>query len=85
VEVEVVLDEAPGHDPDLVLRSKYLLVRALLVIATTAVVALSVVVAILAGAGDEGGAAGSVKPLDTIDYGGFNPNTGRPESAPLPH
>jgi hypothetical protein len=27
---------------------------------------------------------GSAEPVPSLDYGGFNPATGRPESAPLP-
>jgi hypothetical protein len=72
-----------GH-PTVVPRSRYTLVRALLAIATVAVVALTIAVVILAGEGNEAGQASSAEPVQSIDYGGFNPQTGRPESAPLP-
>jgi hypothetical protein len=34
--------------------------------------------------GDEVGGAATVKPIESIEYGGFNPATGRPDAAPLP-
>lgn len=77
-------EDVPGHDPSLVLRSQYVLVRALLAIAMFAIVALTVTVVILANAGYEADPAAAGKPLADIDYGGFNPSTGRPESAPPP-
>jgi hypothetical protein len=84
VQVDVVLEELPGHDPAFVLRSQYVLVRALLAIATIAVAALSVAVVILASAGHDGDLATAGQPMAHIDYGGFNPGTGRPDTAPLP-
>jgi hypothetical protein len=62
----------------------YTLVRALLGIATIAIVALTVAVALLAGDSSETGGRTSAQPVPSINYGGFNPNTGRPDSAPLP-
>jgi hypothetical protein len=74
----------PEQHRAVVLRSHYRLVRALLAIAAIAVVALTVAVVSLAGDGSEAGGTSSAKPSHSIDYGGFNPNTGRPDSAPLP-
>jgi hypothetical protein len=74
----------PEQHPAVVLRSHDRLVRALLAIAAIAVVALTVAVVILAGDGNEAGGTSAAKPTHSINYGGFNPATGRPESAPLP-
>jgi hypothetical protein len=75
----------PGQPPAVVLRSRYTLVRALLGIAIAAVVALTVAVVVLANdGGDAAGTTSSANPTHSIEYGGFSPNTGRPESAPLP-
>jgi hypothetical protein len=73
-----------SQHPAVVLRSHYRLARALLAVATIAVVALSVAVVILATDGDEVSSTSSARPTEPIRYGGFNPATGRPESAPLP-
>jgi hypothetical protein len=79
------MDQAlPGQPPAVVLRSRYTLVRALLGIASVAVVALSVAVVVLAIDQDDVGGRSSPGTIHSIDYGGFSPNTGRPESAPLP-
>ena len=74
----------PGQPPAVVLRSRYTLVRALLGIALVAVVALSAAVVVVAGDGNEVSGTSSAHPIHSIDSGGFNPNTGRPDSAPLP-
>jgi hypothetical protein len=74
----------PSQHPAVVLRSSYTLVRALLAIAMIAVVGLTVAVVILANDGDEITGTTSSKPIESINYGGFNPATGRPETAPLP-
>lgn len=74
----------PAKHPPIVLRSRYTLVRALLGIATIAIVALAVAVVLMAGDGSEAGGRTSAQPVPSIEYGGFNPNTGRPDSAPLP-
>jgi hypothetical protein len=74
----------PGQHPAVVLRSHYALVRALLAIATIAVVALTITVVVLANDGNGVSGTGSAKPSHSINYGGFNPATGTPESAPLP-
>jgi hypothetical protein len=79
------MDQAlPGQPPAVVLRSRYTLVRALLVIASVAVVALTAAVVVLANDGNDAGRSSSARPTHSINYGGFSPNTGRPESAPLP-
>ena len=77
------MEHAFPEQPPVVLRSRYRLVRALLASALVAVVALAVAVVILASDGNDGGSTSSAKPIPSINYGGFNPNTGRPESAPL--
>jgi hypothetical protein len=74
----------PEQHPAVGLCSHYRLVRALLAIAAIAVVALTVTVVILAGDGDEAGGTSTAKPSHSINYGGFNPATGRPDSAPPP-
>jgi hypothetical protein len=74
----------PAQHPALVLRSHYTLVRALLAIAMIAVVGLTAAVVIVANDGDEVAGTTSAQPIESINYGGFNPATGRPDSAPLP-
>ena len=75
----------PAQHPEVVLRSQFQLVRALLVAALIAIVALSTAVVIVAdddtNQASKSGAASSVEPLR---YGGFNPATGQPESVPVP-
>ncbi len=73
----------PAQHPAVVIRSHYRQLRALLAIAMIAVVGLTAAVVILANDTDEVGAS-SATPIGHINYGGFNPATGRPESAPLP-
>jgi hypothetical protein len=74
----------PSQHPAVVLRSSYTLVRALLAIAMIAVVGLTAAVVILANDRDEVTDMSETRPIESINYGGFNPATGRPESAPLP-
>jgi hypothetical protein len=74
----------PAQHPSVVLRSHYTLVRALLAVAMIAVIGLTVAVVMLATDGAENSGASSARPIEPIHYGGFNPFTGRPESAPLP-
>jgi hypothetical protein len=82
---EAVMGKAvASQHPAVVLRSHYRLVRALLAVAMIAVVGLSAAVVILANDGDELSGTSSTRPIESINYGGFNPATGRPESAPLP-
>jgi hypothetical protein len=82
---EAVMGKAiPAQHPAVVLRSHYRQLRALLAIAMIAVVGLTAAVVILANDTDEVGGTSSAAPIGHINYGGFNPATGRPESAPLP-
>jgi hypothetical protein len=74
----------PRQHPAVVLRSHYRHLRALLAVAMIAVVGLTIAVVVLAVDGDEAGNTTSATPIGSIHYGGFNPATGRPESAPLP-
>jgi hypothetical protein len=69
------------HNPAVVLRSHSRAVRALLAVALIAVVGLTAALVI---ANDDDAGTTSASPTGQINYGGFNPATGRPESAPLP-
>jgi hypothetical protein len=78
----------PAQHPAVVLRSQFVLVRALLVAATIAVIGLSIAVVIVANDTDQAASkSGAASSVQSLRYGGFNPATGRPESAPLarPH
>jgi hypothetical protein len=82
----------PRHHPAVVLKSSFNAVRALLAVALIAVAALAATVVILAADTDtkvsvapksaqalpSGPAA--ARPIEPINYGGFNPATGTPES-----
>jgi hypothetical protein len=74
---------SPQH-PAVVLRSHYVQLRALLAVAMIAVVGLTVAVVILATDDVPVSGTSSARPLEAINYGGFNPATGRPDAAPLP-
>jgi hypothetical protein len=75
----------PAQHPSVVLRSHFELVRALLLAATIAVVGLSIWVVILANDADQPSkTASSASSAQSLRYGGFNPATGQPQSAPLP-
>jgi hypothetical protein len=74
---------SPQHAA-VVLRSHYVQLRALLAIALIAVLGLSAAVVILATNSDEVAGTTSARPVEAINYGGFNPATARPEPAPLP-
>jgi hypothetical protein len=71
-----------GQHPAVVTRSQFNLLRALLAAALIVVIGLTVAVVILAG--DEGQLSdtSSAAPTGHINYGGFDPAAGRPESAP---
>ena len=70
----------PKQHPAVVLRSQFKLVKALLAVALAAVIALSVAVVILANDDDQlSGGTTAARPIESINYGGFNPATGRPE------
>jgi hypothetical protein len=70
--------------PAVVLRSHFKLVRALLVVALIACAGLTAAVVIVANDDDQIGGSSSAGQVEPLNYGGFNPGTGRPESAPLP-
>jgi len=71
----------PKQHPAVVLRAHYKAVRALLVLAILAVVALAATVVILANDDDQvSGGATSAPSAESINYGGFNPATGRPDA-----
>ena len=72
------------QQPAVVLRSQFNQLRALLAIVAIAVAGLTVAVVILANDSDEVSSTSSARPIESINYGEFNPATGRPESAPLP-
>jgi hypothetical protein len=72
------------QNPAVVLRSHFKLVRALLVVALIAVAGLSAAVVIVANDNDEIGGTSSATQVESLNYGGFNPATGRPQAAPLP-
>jgi hypothetical protein len=74
----------PTHHPPVVLRSHYRQLRALLAVAMIAIVGLAAAVVILANESDEVEGTSATQSIEAIEYGGFNPATGRPESAPLP-
>ena len=69
----------PRQHPAVVLKSHYKAVRALLAAALVAVVALAATVVILANDDDQvSGNASSAQAVESINYGGFNPATGKP-------
>jgi hypothetical protein len=71
------------HHSAVVPRSRYKIVRALLAIALIAIVGLMATVVILANDSEVVSTEeGVATPISDINYGGFNPATGRPESAP---
>ena len=74
----------PTQNPAVALRSHYKQLRALLVVAMIAIVGLAAAVVIVANESDDVDGTGAAQSIEPIRYGGFNPATGRPESAPLP-
>ena len=71
----------PAQHPSVVLRSQFKRVKALLAVALAAVIALSAAVVIVANDDDQlSGNTRSAAPIGSINYGGFNPATGRPDS-----
>jgi hypothetical protein len=69
----------PSQHPAVVLKSHYKAVRALLAAALVAIVALAATVVILANDDDQvSGNTSSAQPGESINYGGFNPATGKP-------
>ncbi len=74
----------PTHHPAVVLRSHYRQLRALLAVAMIAILGLTAAVVIVANESDEVDGTSAAQSIEPIRYGGFNPATGRPESAPMP-
>jgi hypothetical protein len=74
----------PTQHPAVVLRSHFNVLRALLATAMIALVGLTIALVIVASDSDEVAGTTSATPVESINYGGFNPATGRPDSAPLP-
>ena len=70
------------HHPAVVFRSHSRAMRALLAVAIITVVALTAALVIVANDDDTG--TTSARPTGQINYGGFNPATGRPDPAPVP-
>ena len=71
----------PRQHPEVVLRSHFKIVRALLCVALVAICALAATLVIVANDDDQlGGGTSSAKPVGSINYGGFNPTTGRPDA-----
>src|SRR5215216_6530086 len=71
----------PAQHPSVVLRSHFKLLKALLAVALAAVIALSAAVVIVADDDDQLASGGSAAgPVGSINYGGFNPAIGRPDS-----
>jgi hypothetical protein len=70
----------PRQHPAVALKSHYKLVRALLAAALVAIVALAATVVILANDDDQVSVGTSTaQPIESINYGGFNPATGVPQ------
>ena len=74
----------PEQHPSVVLRSHFKIVRAMLGVAIVAVVGLAIALVVVANDTENVTGTTSAKPVESINYGGFNPATGRPDSAPLP-
>jgi len=71
----------PAQHPAVVLRSHFNRVKALLAVALAAVIALSAAVVIVANDDDQlSNGTSAAAPLGSLNYGGFNPATGRPDS-----
>jgi hypothetical protein len=78
---EAVMGQAiPRQHPAVVLRSHYNHLRALLAVAMIAVVGLTVAVVILANDNDQVSGTSVARPIESLNYGDFNPATGRPDS-----
>jgi hypothetical protein len=80
-EKEAVMGKAlPTQHPAVVLRSHFNALRALLAAALIAVVGLSAAVVILATDSDQVSGTRVARPIESLNYGDFNPATGRPDS-----
>src|SRR5215211_317217 len=67
----------PTQHPAVVLRAHFNQLRALLAVALIGVIGLTVAVVILAGNEDQISDSSSATPVGHVNYGGFNPATGR--------
>jgi hypothetical protein len=82
---EAVMGQAiPRQHPAVVLRSQYRQLRALLAIALAVVAGLGLTVVILATDDESATTVSSVRPVEPIAYGGFNPLTGTPVQSTRP-
>jgi hypothetical protein len=82
---EVLMGQTvPRQHPAVVLRSHFNQLRALLAVALIAVTGLTVAVVILASTDKQVSDTSSAAPIGHLNYGEFNPATGRPQAAPLP-
>jgi hypothetical protein len=70
----------PAQHPAVVLRSHYNHLRALVAAAMIAVAGLTVAVVILANDSDQVSGTSVARPIESLNYGDFNPATGRPDS-----
>ena len=73
----------PSQHPAVVSRAQFNKLRNLLAVALIAVIGLTVAVVILAG-DDEIRDTSPAASLGQLNYGGYNPAVGRPQSAPQP-
>jgi len=71
----------PAQHPSVVLRSHFNRLKALLAVALAAVIALGAAVVIVANDDDQlSGGTTAAKPIESINYSGFNPATGSPDT-----
>ena len=70
----------PRQHPVVVLRTHYNHLRALLAVAMIAVAGLTVAVVVLANDSDQVSGTSVARPIESLNYGAFNPATGRPDS-----
>jgi hypothetical protein len=75
----------PTQHPAVVLRSHFNALRALLATALIAIVGLSAAVVILATDSDQVSGTSVARPIESLNYGDFNPATGRPDSTSTRH
>jgi hypothetical protein len=74
----------PSQHPPTVSRAQFNQLRALLAVALIALIGLTVAVIVVAGDEQQTAGAGSAVPTGQLRYGGMNPATGRPQTAPEP-
>jgi hypothetical protein len=75
----------PTQHPAVVLRSHFNALRAMLATALIAIVGLSAAVVILATDSDQVSGTSVARPIESLNYGDFNPATGRPDSTSTRH